>query len=88
MYEKITWDEFRENGFLVLVNWILHIFGLAIVVMYDDDKVVDVFPAKVKYRGFNRESNDKAYKRLNKYMVDHAEEIYNDGWENDEDEDN
>lgn len=88
MYEKITWDEFRENGFLVLVNWILHIFGLAIVVMYDDDKVVDVFPAKVKYRGFNRESNDKAYKRLNKYMVDHAEEIYNDGWENDEDENN
>ena len=58
MLEKITWDEFRENGFLVLVNWILHIFGLAIVVMYDDDKVVDVFPAKVSYRGFNHERSN------------------------------
>ena len=87
MIEKISWDEFRENGFLVLVNWILHIFGLAIVVMYDDDKVVDVFPAKVSYRGFNQESNDKAYKRLNKYMAEHGKEIYNEGWEDKDEND-
>lgn len=52
MVERITWIEFRKNGFLWLVNMILHVFGLALVYEFDETgKLCEVYPARVKFRG-------------------------------------
>ena len=42
MIKRVTWEEFRSNGFLWAVNSFLHIFGFAIVCKFEGDKVVDV----------------------------------------------
>ena len=53
MIDKKTWDEFRSTGLLLFVNTMLHIFGWAIVVKYDDDDSITAYPARVKFRGFD-----------------------------------
>ena len=52
--KKKTWIEFKETGLLWWINMILHTFGWAIVLEVDKDtkKLLDVYPARVKYRGF------------------------------------
>lgn len=76
MVTKKEWSEFRSTGLLLIINQILHIFGWAIVVQVEDDVITDVYPAKVKFRGFDNKSTDAAYKKLNKYMLENAEELY------------
>lgn len=34
-----------------------------------------MFPARVKFRGFGTKSTENAYKKLSKYMLEHAEEL-------------
>ena len=52
--EKKTWIKFKESGLLWWINMILHTFGWAIVLEIDKDtkELLDVYPARVKYRGF------------------------------------
>ena len=78
MTEKKSWDEFRESGFLWWINMILHTFGWAIVCEYDqqNEKITDVYPARVKFRGFNEDSNSRGYERVSKYMKDNATDLY------------
>ena len=66
MTEKKSWDEFRESGFLWWFNMFLHTFGWTIVCEYDhqNEKITDVYPARVKFRGFNEESNSRGYERV------------------------
>ena len=73
MVEKKTWKEFQESGFLWWVNMILHTFGWAIVLEMDDDKIINVYPARVKFRGFDEKSNTIGYKRISQYMADNAD---------------
>lgn len=48
-----TWDDFRRAGMLWFVNRMLHLFGWAIIVTTDDnDKVVEVYPARVDFFGY------------------------------------
>lgn len=76
MVEKKTWKEFRESGFLWWINMILHTFGWAIVVITEDDgSISDIYPARVKFRGFGEENNTKGYQKVSKYMVDNAEQL-------------
>ena len=75
MIKRVTWEEFRSNGFLWAVNSFLHIFGFAIVCKFEGDKVVDVYPARVNFRGFPEESNTKGYISLSKYMVSNANDL-------------
>lgn len=77
--DKKSWDEFRKTGLLWLMNTLLHTFGWAIVIEYDDeaeDVVVGVYPARVTYRGFTKEVEDEARKNLAIYMRDNADELY------------
>ena len=78
MTEKKSWDEFRESGFLWWINMILHTFGWEIVCEYDhqNEKIADVYPARVKFRGFNEDSNSRGYERVSKYMKDNATDLY------------
>lgn len=76
MITKISWKEFQTSGFLWFVNHILHTFGLAIVFeIPDDGKVLDVYPARVMFRGFVREAEDEGFRRVSQYMKKNAKEL-------------
>lgn len=47
---------------------ILHTFGWAICVVVDEEGIVDVYPARVKYRGFSEKINTDGYIKVSKYM--------------------
>lgn len=75
MVTKISWKEFRDSGMLWWINMILHTFGLAIVYDMEDGEIKDVYPARVKYRGFDEKSNTEGYINVSKYMNENSEEI-------------
>ena len=64
------WEIFRNSGLLWAVNSFLHIFGYAIKFKYDKktNKLIDVFPDRVKYRGFDNKDNDQGYIQITEYM--------------------
>lgn len=75
MITKKAWSEFRKTGLVLIINQILHIFGWAIVFDIEDNKIKEVYPARVKFRGFDSKSVDRAYKKLSKYMLDNAKTL-------------
>jgi len=77
MVKEMSWEDFRNNGFLLIINQFLHIFGIAICVEIDKDtdQILRVFPARVKFRGFSEESTSKAYVRVSEYMDKNAKEL-------------
>lgn len=76
MVNKKSWDEFRDSGFLWWINMILHTFGWAICFEVEDDgSISDVYPARVKFRGFSEEVNEKGYINISKYMNDNSETL-------------
>lgn len=82
MIERKTWKEFREIKLLWFVNTILHLFGWAIVVVSDDSgDIKDVYPARVKFRGFSEEINTNGYIGLSEYMKENAEELLKEAYE-------
>ena len=52
---------------------ILHTFGWAICVDINNGKITDVYPARVKYRGFNENCNTAGYIKVSKYMKENAD---------------
>lgn len=74
MIERKTWKEFRKTKLLWFINSILHAFGWAIVMEINNEEV-DVYPARVKFRGFNEYTNTKGYIGLAEYMKENAEEL-------------
>lgn len=76
MVEKRTWEEFRKIGLLWWINMILHTFGWAIVLEIDDNKkVTEVYPARVKFRGFDEKGNTEGYIKVSEYLKDNAETL-------------
>ena len=56
---------------------ILHTFGWAICLEIDEDeKIIDAYPARVKFRGFNEDSNTNGYLKISKYMKENADELF------------
>lgn len=81
MVDRRTWEEFRSEGFLWLANTFLHVFGWAIVVNVEEGKITDVFPARVKFRGFTSELNDTGYRAVSNYMVNNAQQLKEEAYE-------
>lgn len=75
MINKKTWEEFRESKLLWFVNMILHTFGWAIIVEVNDDMISEVYPARVKFRGFSEKINTEGYIGLSEYMKENCEEL-------------
>lgn len=74
--ERITWEEFRKNGMLFFVNTFLHFFGLAIVFeINNDNHIIDVYPAKVNYRGFDKDSQENGFKQIHSYLDENIKKI-------------
>lgn len=74
---KEKWKEFRGTGLLWFINTILHTFGYAIKYKVDKEtgELLDVYPDRVKFRGFPEESNTKGYIKVSQYMKDNADEL-------------
>lgn len=68
----IAIDQFRESGMMMLANMFLQPFGMALVVKVEDGKVIDFFPARTTFRGFDPEDEDEMHERLAKYLADNA----------------
>ena len=75
MITRTSWDDFKKNGLLWAVNCFLHLLGYAIVFQYEDGEIVDVYPARVKFRGFSEKVNTDGYIAVSKYMVANANEL-------------
>lgn len=73
MVNERTWSEFRETGLLWLVNSILHLFGWAICFDVDGDTINRVFPARVKFRGFDNDTVSEGYRKVSHYIKDNAD---------------
>lgn len=69
MITKKCWKEFRESGLLWWINMILHTFGWAIVFEFNvAGEMIEVYPARVKFRGFDEKSNSEGYKKVSEYI--------------------
>lgn len=74
MLEEKAWEEFRETGLLMFVNFFLQIFGWSICIYYDKNKETGelrdyrVYPARSKFRGFGVESQQRAFIKLSEWM--------------------
>lgn len=76
MINKKTWKEFQNNGMLWFVNMILHTFGWAITLEYNNDnEIIDVYPSRVKFRGFSDKVNTQGYINVSQYLKDNIDEL-------------
>ncbi|KAK2618639.1 hypothetical protein CFV95_018895 [Leptospira interrogans] len=72
---KKSWEEFQSTGLLLFVNNFLHIFGWALVFECDGEKVISVYPARIKYRGFSEIATEEAFKKVTKYLSSSIKEL-------------
>jgi hypothetical protein len=72
---KKAWEEFRDSGLLWWINMVLHTFGWSIVIKVESNKVLEVYPARVKFRGFDEQSNTDGYIKVSEFMKNNAEDI-------------
>ncbi len=72
-----SWEQFREAGMLWSINRVLHLFGWAIVVSIDDGtgETVGAFPVRTEWRGFDRESEERGYRRVTEWMRRAADSV-------------
>ncbi len=77
MVDKKTWKDFRDSGMLWWINTILHTFGWAIVVDVKDGEIINCYPARVKFRGFDEKINTDGYIKVSEYMKENATELLN-----------
>ena len=76
MVNKKTWEEFRKSGMLWWINMILHTFGWAIVIqLAESGEIEEVYPARVKFRGFEGSINDNGYTSVTKFLKENIEEL-------------
>lgn len=76
MVEKKSIKEFQATGLLLIVNQILHIFGWAIVIENcEDSELSFMYPARVKFRGFDDKSVADAYIKVSEYMNENSETL-------------
>ena len=76
MVDRKTWQEFRDCGLLWWTNRILHTFGWAIVMVLEEDgSISDVYPARVKFRGFHEDSEINGFKKISEHMFKESETL-------------
>ena len=87
--QRKSWKEFRETGLLWFINSILHVFGWAIVLevadleeevgpdkrTYKFNDIMDVYPARVRFRGFAPDINDWGHKTVATYLAKNAKAL-------------
>jgi hypothetical protein len=75
MVSEKSIKDFRDSGMLWLINNFLHVFGWAIVVETEDGKAIRMYPARVKFRGFDEQHNTEGYVKVSQYMHDNSKQL-------------
>ena len=75
MINKKTWKEFRDSGLLWWINTMLHTFGWAIVFDFEDGEIKNVYPARVKFRGFGEKQVEEGYVKVSEYLKENVDDI-------------
>lgn len=76
MIERKTWEEFRDCKLLWWVNRLLHTFGWAIVVnIKKSGKIGEVYPARVKFRGFDEKNETEGFIGLTQHLQQNVDEL-------------
>lgn len=75
MVTKREWSDFRNTGLLLVINQLLHLFGWAIVFDMEGDEVKNVYPARVKFRGFDEKSVSESYKKVTEFMHQNSSQL-------------
>jgi hypothetical protein len=75
MINKKTWEEFRDSGLLWWINTMLHTFGWAIVFDFEDGEIKNVYPARVKFRGFGEKQVEEGYVKVSEYLKENVDDI-------------
>lgn len=75
MNKRKTWKDFQKTGLFLVVNQTLHLFGWSIIIETDEEGILDVYPARVDYMGFENEAVQKAYKKVRNYMRANIESL-------------
>lgn len=70
-----TWETFRKTGLLWWVNTLLHTFGWAITYEYNGDRLLNVYPARVEFRGFSEKTNTEGYIKISKYLKENVKAL-------------
>lgn len=71
-----SWKEFRATGLLWWINHTLHLFGWAIVFEVEQDgEITKVYPARVKFRGFDLKATEQGFITLTHYMQQQSTEL-------------
>ncbi len=79
MVEKRDWAEFQSAGLVWYVNRLLHLFGWAIVLQFDEnDRITDAYPARCRFRGFDGKCEDNGFRKLTKHLSERWPEIEGD----------
>ncbi len=78
--ERAAWSDFQRAGLLWWVNQLLHTFGWAIVfeVKQEDAEPTHVYPARVKYRGFDVATSNEGITKLTHHMVAERDRLLKD----------
>lgn len=72
MLQRKSWEEFQEAGLIWFINRMLHLFGWAIVLKLNESKIVEVYPARCKFRGFCKDVEERGFKNLTNYLAENA----------------
>lgn len=76
MIERKTWKEFQDAKLLWWINRILHTFGWAIVFQVEDNgEISDVYPARVKFRGFDEKNEEEGFIGITKHLYCNVSEL-------------
>ena len=75
MVTKKEWSEFRSTGLFLIINQLLHVFGWALVMEFEGEEIKNVYPARVKYRGFTDDIVTKGHQMVAKYLKENIEEL-------------
>ncbi len=78
MIEKKSWKEFADSKLLWWVNRSLHLFGWAIVIEVDQNNIMDVYPAKVKFRGFDLAAESEGFEVLTRHLHENVDKLLKD----------
>lgn len=78
--KRKTWEEFQKSGLIWFVNRILHTFGWAIVYEIKDRKIVDIYPARVSFRGFNYDVEEEGYRNVSEYLKKNIDNIVDESY--------
>lgn len=72
------YEAFRNTGLLWFINSILHVFGWALHIEFDDDEdnIINMYPQRRGFRGFSEDINSNGYEKIAKYLKDNSSDLF------------